>query len=501
MDSSLTDAGPGAESGEADEPSLDGAQMFELAPVSLWLEDYSAVRELFERWRGEGVADIRTFLRGDPQRVAQCSRRIRLLKVNRRTLELFGAADQAELEANLGTVFRDDMFDAHVEELASLWDGQTRFGGPTVNYTLQGKRLDILLNATVLPGHEQSWRRVLLSIEDVTARSVAQQALKDSEQYALGLFEHSPVSLWVEDFSPVKRLIDEVREAGVSDFRTFTNVHPEFVQRCMQEIRVIDVNRQTLTMFGAPDKATLLRSLHLVFRDDMQRHFTEQLIDLWNGKVFQQREAINYALGGEPVDVYMQFSVLPGHEHDWALVLVSLTDITARKKAEAYLEFLGKHDSLTKLRNRSFFGDEVARLERRGPWPVTVVMLDLNGLKTINDEAGHAGGDALLRRAGEALSKVVDKTACAARIGGDEFALLLPATDERGGEAMKRVAELVDLNNQFYGGALLSFSMGTATCRQGERLEAALHLADQRMYASKKAYYEAAGINRRQASS
>ena len=89
-----------------------------------------------------------------------------------------------------------------------------------------------------------------------------------------------------------------------------------------------------------PDKATLLRSLHLVFRDDMQRHFTEQLIDLWNGKVFQQREAINYALGGEPVDVYMQFSVLPGHEHDWALVLVSLTDITARKKAEAYLEFL-----------------------------------------------------------------------------------------------------------------------------------------------------------------
>jgi diguanylate cyclase (GGDEF)-like protein len=483
----------------SDGAGLDASALFELAPVSLWLEDYSALRTLFDRWRADGITDLRRHLREDPSRVADCSSRIVLLQVNRRTLELFGADSLAHLTANLGRVFRDDMFDAHVEELGQLWDGHTRFGGPTVNYTLHGRRLDILLSAQVMPGHEQTWSRVLLSIEDVTERTSGQKALQASERYAHGLFEHSPVSLWVEDFTAVRRLIEDVRDAGVSDFRTFVNVHPEFVQRCMQEIRVVDVNQQTLRLFGAPDKATLLRNLHVVFRDDMQQHFTEQLIDLWNGKIFQQREAINYALGGDRVDVYMQFSVLPGHEHDWGLVLVSLTDITARKKAEAYLEFLGKHDSLTKLRNRSFFNDEVSRLERRGPWPVSVVMLDLNGLKGVNDEQGHAGGDALLRRAGEALGKVVDKTACAARIGGDEFALLLPATDERGAEAMlARVREVVELNNQFYGGPSLSFSMGLATCRQGERLEATLHQADQRMYESKRAHYESAGVNRRQ---
>ena len=477
---------------------LQGIDLFELAPVSLWLEDYSALRERFEQWRAAGVTDLRSHLLADVTRVAECSAAIRLLKVNQRTLELFGATDLADLTANLHRVFRDDMLGTHVEELVQLWNGATRFGGPAVNYTLQGRRLDILLSATVLPGHTHDWRRVLLSVEDVTERSSAQRALKHSESYARGLFEHSPVSLWVEDFSAVKRLIDEVREAGVSDIRTFINVHPEFVQRCMQEIRVVDVNQQTLRMFAAPDKTTLLRRLHEVFRDEMQQHFSEQLIDLWQGKTFHQREAVNYALSGDRVDVYMQFSVLPGHEEHWDLVLVSLTDITARKKAEAYLEFLGKHDSLTKLRNRSFFSDELSRLERRGPWPVTVVMLDLNGLKTINDEGGHATGDALLRRAGEALAKTVDKTACAARIGGDEFALLLPATDERGGELMmQRVVELLELNNQFYGGPVLSFAMGAATCRQGERLEAAMHLADQRMYTSKKGYYEAAGINRR----
>lgn len=479
------------------EPQVD-ADMFELAPVSLWLEDYSGLQPLFDRWRAEGVTDLRSHLRADPARVAECSSRIRLLRVNRRTLELFGADSFEDLQANLSRVFRDDMFEAHVEELASLWDGRTRFGGQTVNYTLGGQRLDILLSATVLPGHERDWSRVLIAIEDVTRRTQALRALDRSEAYARGLFEHSPVSLWVEDFSAVRRLIDEVREAGVVDFRTFVNVHPEFVQRCMQEIRVIDVNQQTLRLFGAPDKETLLRSLHVVFRDDMQQHFTEQLVELWQGKTFQQRETVNYALSGDRVDVYLQFSVLPGHEEDWSLVLVSLTDITARKKAEAYLEFLGKHDSLTKLRNRSFFGDEVARLERRGPWPVTVVMLDLNGLKAVNDETGHAGGDALLRRAGEALAKVVDKGACAARIGGDEFALLLPGTDERGGEAcLKRLRELVDLNNQFYGTPTLSFAEGMATARQGDRLEFVLHQADQRMYGSKRAYYESVGVNRR----
>jgi diguanylate cyclase (GGDEF)-like protein len=471
---------------------------FDLAPVSLWLEDFSAVRELFDRWRADGVTDLRQHLRAEPARVADCTARLQVLKVNRRTLELFGARSQADLLGRLDEVFRDDMFEQHVDELGALWDGLTRFSSQTVNYTLDGRRLDIVLHATVLPGHEADWSRVLLAIDDVSERVAAQRLLAESEAYARGLFEHSPVSLWVEDFSAVKGLIDEVREQGITDFRTFVDVHPEFVERCMHEIRVIDVNRQTLAMFGAPDTPTLLRSLGQVFRDDMQGHFKEQLIELWHGKLFQQRETVNYALDGETVHVYMQFSVLPGHEAHWDQVLISLTDITSRKKAEAYLEFLGKHDVLTKLRNRSFFADEINRLERKGPWPVTVIVADLNGLKVVNDEAGHAGGDALLRRAGEVLAKAVDKPACVARIGGDEFALLLPGADAQAGTHMvERLAELVEINNQFYGAPALHFALGAATCERGERLEAALHRADQQMYAAKRAYYEAIDHDRR----
>jgi diguanylate cyclase (GGDEF)-like protein len=468
----------------------DDATMFALAPVSLWLNDFSGVKILFEEWREAGVKSLREHLSEDVGRIKTCARMIRVVDVNRKTLTLFEAEDVPRLIANLDDVFRDDMLVAYLDELVQLWEGRTEFTSNTVNYTLSGRRLDVHLNGTILPGFEDDWARVLVAIEDVTDRESARSSLAASEAYARGLFHHSPVSLWVEDFSAIKQLIDDVRACGIVDFRTFTDVHPEFVSRCMSEIRIIDVNKHTLELFGAADKNSLMRRLRDVFRGAMQHHFREQLIDLWGGKLFQQREVVNYSLAGDELHLHLQFSVLPGHEGDWSLVQVALTDITARKKAEAYLEFLGKHDVLTKLYNRSFYLDEINRLERAGLAPTTIIVADLNGLKAANDQLGHAVGDEMLRRAGEILSKVVEKPAHAARIGGDEFAILLPAADERAGVALaENIQKMIDLNNQFYSGPPLSFAIGTATSRTGERLEDVVKRADDLMYKAKHAYY------------
>ena len=263
---------------------------------------------------------------------------------------------------------------------------------------------------------------------------------------------------------------------------------------------MLDVNRQTLLLLGAASKTALLNRLSYVFRDEMLRHFREQLIDLWAGKLFQTREAINYDLNGNVVHVLMQFSVLPGHEDDWSLVQVALTDITARKKAEAYLEYLGKHDELTKLYNRSFYVDELNRLERKNVRPLSVVMVDVNGLKAANDMWGHAAGDALLRRAGEVLGKAIEKPGCAARIGGDEFALLLPGADEAAAElAAANIHKLLALNNQFYPGSPLSLAIGTATRLVGESIEEAVKRADLLMYRAKNDYYSQAAVDLRAA--
>jgi diguanylate cyclase (GGDEF)-like protein len=468
----------------------DDATMFALAPVSLWLNDFSGIKILLEQWREAGVKSLRQHLSDDVERLETCARLIRVVDVNRKTLSLFEAEDYPRLIANLNNIFRDDMLVAYLEELVQLWEGQTEFSSNTVNYTLSGRRLNVQLKGKILPGFEDDWARVLVAIEDVTDRESARDSLAASEAYARGLFHHSPVSLWVEDFGAIKLLIDELRACGIVDFRTFTDVHPEFVTRCMSEIRIIDVNKHTLELFGAVDKNSLLLRLRDVFRGAMQQHFREQLIDLWEGKLFQQREVVNYSLAGDELHLHLQFSVLPGHERDWSLVQVALTDITARKKAEAYLEFLGKHDVLTKLYNRSFYLDEINRLERAGLAPTTIIVADLNGLKAANDRLGHAVGDEMLRRAGEILAKIVEKPAHAARIGGDEFAILLPAADERAGAALaENIQKMIELNNQFYNGPPLSFAIGAATSRPGERLEDVVKRADELMYKSKHAYY------------
>lgn len=471
-------------------PASDFEQMFDLAPVSLWLEDYSGLKRLFDQWRQAGVTDLAAYLAQDPQRQNLCVQQYKVLRVNRFTLKLFEADNLPELQARINEVLRDDIQQCVTGELCELWDGHMGFDTQTYNYTLSGRRLEVRIRARILEGHEAHWDRVLLTLEDVTREEHDRKALAEREVYARSLFELSPVSLWVEDFSSIKVLLDEVRACGIEDFFTFLQVHPDFVKRCMREIRVLDVNEHTLRMFGAASKAQLIERLGDVFRDEMHDSFKAQLIDLWNGKTFQQREVVNHGLGGNLLHIHLQFHIMPGYEADWSRVLVSLVDITARKKAEAYLEYLGKHDVLTQLRNRSYFADEVNRLSRKGPWPVGVLTIDVNGLKQVNDDEGHAAGDAMLRRAGEVLAKAVDEPACACRIGGDEFVVLLPGGNGDAIEALRaRIVNVLELNNQFYSGQTLSLAMGKAVCHEGDSLDQVLQAADRSMYEAKKAHY------------
>lgn len=466
------------------------ANIFELAPIAMWIEDFSGVKAQFDTWRAAGVTDIRPFLKQDLARVAQCSSKIRILQVNRKTLDLFEAADVDQLTGNLGRIFRDDMLETHINELAALWDGKTEFAGTAVNYTLSGRRLDIQLRGSVLPGHEQTLAQLLITTEDVTDREDARRAELENRRYAEGVFVHSPISLWIEDFSGIHALLEDVRSRGIADFRVFTDVHPEFVRQCMSEIRVLDVNQATLDLFCAPDRQTLLLRQGEIFRDEMEKPFREQLNDLWENRLYHSREVVNYALDGSVRHILLNFAVFPGHEHDWSRVQVSLTDITARKKAEAYLEYLGKHDILTKLHNRAFYTDELNRLERKSLRPVSAIVIDLNGLKEANDQRGHDAGDALLRRFGEVLNSVVKAPHHATRIGGDEFAVLMPGADRQAAQGMvDTINEILKINNQFYSDALLSVSIGTATSEPGESMEALMKRADDLMYENKRTHY------------
>ncbi len=468
--------------------------LFELMPVALWEEDFTALKAIFDEWRAAGVVDLHAYLQADLERVRLCAHSIQIKRVNQRALSMLGAESLEQLSDNLSSVIRGEAFLPYMQELLQIWSGNTSFSSTTVNYRLDGSRIDVRVNGTIHPDGQGGWSRVIVAFEDISEQEAARRALLISEAEARALFNDSPVSIWLENFSLIKARLDELRNRGIVEFRTFIDVHPDFVEMCMQDIHVLDVNQHTLTLFGARDKDELLNRLGDVFRDEMRNFFAEQLVSLWEGKLFHEREVLNYRLDGEPLNLILQFSIMPGREQDWAKVLVSLTDITARKKAEAYLEYLGKHDVLTGLHNRSYYTDEISRLDRKGPFPIAIILIDLNGMKMVNDELGHAAGDAMLRRVGEILKQVVDRPGCAARIGGDEFVILLPAKSEQDVMVvLDDLAQVTELNNQFHSRKTpVMFSVGAAICEASGKIEAAIQRADIAMYENKRDFYSSA---------
>jgi len=163
------------------------------------------------------------------------------------------------------------------------------------------------------------------------------------------------------------------------------------------------------------------------------------------------------------------------------------TDITARKEIEERLKFLSLHDQLTGLYNRLFFETELSRLEGGREYPVSIISLDVDGLKLINDTIGHDAGDHLLVACADILKNNVRTSEIASRIGGDEFAVLLPRTTQE--EAQVVVERLRSAASQTAAdnvGLPVAFSIGLATTADAsDRLELVMQRADSQMYREK----------------
>lgn len=151
--------------------------LFEDCPTSLWEEDFSDVKTYLDDLGRSGVTDIRAHFNEHPDSLRICAAKVKVLDVNRATLELLQYDKRADLCAHLSHVFRDESYRTFLEELACLASGNMVFQTEAVNCNRHGKVLHVNMNVAIVPGHEETWSRVFVAITDISSRVRAEEEL------------------------------------------------------------------------------------------------------------------------------------------------------------------------------------------------------------------------------------------------------------------------------------------------------------------------------------
>lgn len=345
------------------------------------------------------------------------------------------------------------------------------------------RRLNRHLAASIYqPAPEQ----LVLVFLDITEAKQAEAALVESQAHFRSLFENNPVPLWDEDFSGVAAFARQLLAAGVTDFPAYFAQNRDAWLEFSRRLVINDVNRAALDLVGMTNKEALLRDPLGVLQHGPPDGWIAQICAIAEGKTEFLWEGPNDIRDGQVRYHRITWAVAPGAENTYSRVIVATTDITESKLAVESLLFLSTHDTLTGLYNRAYFDAEMERLRVGRTYPVAIVFADMDGLKASNDNLGHHVGDELLRRAASVLRGVFRGEDVVARIGGDEFGILLPrSTVEVARAAVQRAEAALLAHNQETDGPPVQFSMGVASAEKDDDLDEALRAADADMYTVK----------------
>ena len=167
--------------------------------------------------------------------------------------------------------------------------------------------------------------------------------------------------------------------------------------------------------------------------------------------------------------------------------VVTFMDITERKQREEKIRYLSSHDILTGFHNRRSFEESRTRIDTPENLPLSVIYADINGLKMTNDIFGHAAGDKLITETADILRRSCREEDLVARVGGDEFIILMPGTDS---ESAGRIIENIRMEfvkvNEHTKAIKCSISLGYGTkTNPGESLDEIISIAENAMYKDK----------------
>ncbi len=415
------------------------------------------IEDITERKRAEDAlrdseAQLRALIDYSPAAIIKFSPAGNVLLWNAMAEKMYGwTADEA-----LGQI----MPTVPPEKFSEKQEFQTRVNqGEVIPYTQvqrqrkDGSTIDVGLSVAPLrDANNACYAQMSISI-DITESKRMEKALRESEARFSTAFRASPVPITISRF-------------GDGSYIDLNDTACRFIG--YPRAQVIGHSAMDLNLWARP-------------------HDRERLIELMRdqGQVSDFETQIRTKTGGIK-DAVLAAELLSLDGEDCLLIVIN--DITERKRSEEQLRYLGTHDTLTGIFNRAFFETELARLESSREFPVSIVVADVDNLKRTNDELGHAAGDALIQRAARALQTAFRASDLITRIGGDEFAVLLPKTDASTADQMlARIRDQLATHNAEQPDLPVRLSLGGATAL-ASHLGDTFKLADARMYEDKSAH-------------
>jgi diguanylate cyclase (GGDEF)-like protein/PAS domain S-box-containing protein len=322
------------------------------------------------------------------------------------------------------------------------------FNGYEVEHAFPGiGRKIILLNARQIFRKNIGSHIILLAMEDITERKLVEERISEVIRQQQAILNNIPSSAWLKD------------RKG-----TYVAVNDPFGKSIGKEPKEV-VGKNVYDIYPRDIAVKYEKNSRDAMSTGTRTYFEESRIGR-DGKM-QHTERIE-------TPIFNDAGAVIG-------IIGIAHDITSRKEVEITLRHDSTHDILTGLYNRAFFDEELERLTHGGMFPLSIVMADVNGLKTVNDTLGHEAGDTLIRMAARIILGAFRAEDIVARIGGDEFAVLLPRKDKHvAEEAVKRIMDRPEIVT-----CLVSIAFGVASAESKEQLAEALKQSDERMYVNK----------------
>lgn len=313
---------------------------------------------------------------------------------------------------------------------------------------------DAFLTIDVIPGTSKS----VVSIIDISERKRAEKALQESERR----------------YRQEKEYLDNILQNSA-----------DAIVIGDEEGKIIRGNKQARDLFGYGLEGNYGKHYSEFYADHEEMR---QMLKLLREKdSLQDYEISILHKDGFAIPCSISVSLLRDEENNIVGSIGIIRDLREWKKAQRKLEEMSIYDHLTGLYNRAFFEEEMLRLEDGRYCPMGIVVCDVDGLKLINDTYGHSKGDELIKFTSDTLRRCLRSSDIIARIGGDEFAILLTESgEETVRECCERIRMEVDRSNRRMPQAGLSISLGYAVALEPfVDMNALFKQADDAMYQEK----------------